>query len=85
MSTIDITPEWEKEFKRVSKNIIYFIELYYNKAHPDKAVKLTDEQKQRYFDKYRGVPLVQDFEKYLEYTERIKELKEKGYKDWEIL
>ena len=85
MNNSNEMPEWEKEFRRVSNNTIYFLEVYYNQIHPEKAVELTDEQKQFFFDKYKGVPLVQDFEKYLKYTKQIKELKEKGYKDWEIL
>ncbi len=43
-----------KEFKRAKNNAIYFLEKYYNVLNPDKKVTLTDEEKQNFFDKYKG-------------------------------
>ncbi len=83
MSNTDM-PEWEKEFKRAKNNAIYFLEKYYNVSNPDKKVTLTDEEKQNFFDKYKGVPLMSDFKSVIKYTKRIEELREKGYKDWEM-
>jgi ABC-type sulfate transport system substrate-binding protein len=82
-------PEWLCEFERVSGNAVYFLELYYNVAYPDKAVNLSDEEKQEYFDQYRKIPVFKTggpeaAEAYIQYHKKINELKEQGHKDWEI-
>lgn len=74
------TPEWEEEFQLVRRNSIYFIENYWNKIHPENKIELTDEEKQKYYHKYRMVPIVTDLRAHDEY---LKELKKKGIKDWE--
>ena len=77
--TID---RWEKEFELVRANPIYFIELFWNKLYPDEKMELTDEEKQKFYDKYRMVPLLKDND-IIGYFDRIKEYREKGVKDWE--
>ncbi|NMA74480.1 MAG: hypothetical protein GX963_10045 [Bacteroidales bacterium] len=81
--------EFIRIFKRVQHNAVYFLEEYYNKVNPDKAIELTDEEKQSLFDEFRGVPLfktggVEAFEELDKYYKRLEKLKAKGYKDWEI-
>lgn len=73
---------WKDEFELVRRNPIYFIELYWNKLYPDEKVELTDEEKQKFYDKYRMAPLLRD-DQLLEYLQRRKELRDKGVKDWE--
>ncbi|ADQ81330.1 hypothetical protein [Riemerella anatipestifer] len=85
MSNKKQLPEWEKEFNRVKNNSIYFLEVYYNQIYPDKKVALSKEEKQAFFDKYKGVPLFEDMDKWAAYTKEIKQLKNEGYEDWEIL
>ncbi|WP_018676225.1 hypothetical protein [Riemerella columbina] len=85
MSNKKQLPEWEKEFNRVKNNSIYFLELYYNQLHPDKKVELTKEEKQNFFDKYKGVPFFEDMDKWAAYSKEIKRLKDEGYEDREIL
>lgn len=75
-------PEWEKEFKRIRTNPIYFIEKYYNSINKDNPIVLTDEEKQKFYDKYKGIPLIDGSP--FEYLNKIEELKKQGYKDWEI-
>ncbi|MFW0736436.1 hypothetical protein [Flavobacterium sp. T12S277] len=72
-----------KEFSRLRCNPIYFIEKYYNVINQSK-LELTEEQKQKLFDKYKMIPLFEDFESINKYNDRIDELKKQGYKDWEI-
>lgn len=81
----DNTPEWEKVFSRLRFNAIYFIEEYWNVVHPDKKVELTKEEKQEIFNRYKGTPYFSDFTQIENYNKRIKELKEQGYEDWEIM
>jgi hypothetical protein len=73
--------EFLKEYARVRCNAVFFVENYWNKLHSDKPIILTDDEKQQLYNKYRIVPLVQDF---TAYTKRLEELRAKGYKDWEI-
>ena len=40
----DKNKEWLKAFKRARFNAVYFVEEVWNKAHPDKAVELTEEE-----------------------------------------
>lgn len=75
-------PEWEKEFYRVRFNPIYFIEKYYNEINKENPITLTDEEKQKFFDKYRGIPLIEGSP--FEYSKKIEEIKKQGYQDWEI-
>lgn len=79
----DLTPEWEKEFKRIQFNAVRFIEEYYNKLHPENLISLSDDEKQKIYDRYKAVPLLNG-DDISSYFARIKELKDKGYKDWEI-
>ncbi|MFC2610531.1 MAG: hypothetical protein ACFNYA_03375 [Capnocytophaga granulosa] len=74
-------PQWEIEFSHVRRNAVYFIEEYWNKLHPDAPLSLTDEEKQRIYNKYRMAPLVNDISAYMK---RIDDLRAQGYKDWEI-
>lgn len=82
--------EFIKIFTRVQYNPIYFLDLYYNKIHPDKALELTDEEKQEIFDKFhskKGIPLItdlKDWEMLDKHKKEIEKLKSEGYKDWEI-
>ena len=73
---------WEEEFKLIRRNPIYFIELYWNKLYPDEKIELSDEEKQKFYDKYKGAPLLDEknFRKYFEWRD---EQKSKGVKDWE--
>lgn len=73
---------WEEEFKLVRRNPIYFIELYWNKLYPDEKIELSDEEKQKFYDRYKGVPLL-DESNFVEFLEKRDELKAKGVKDWE--
>lgn len=73
---------WEEEFKLVRRNPIYFIELYWNKLYPDEKVGLSDEEKQKFYDRYKGAPLL-DESNFRQYFERRDELRAKGIKDWE--
>jgi hypothetical protein len=74
-------PQWEREYARVQHNAVFFIENFWNKLHPEDPIILTDEQKQVIYNKYRATPLVKDVVAYLD---KLNELREKGYKDWEI-
>lgn len=76
--------DWSRVFDRVKCNSVMFVELFWNVAYPDKRVELTDKQKQRYFDKYRGVPLFNDARDAFEHSKWVDEMKAKGYKDWEL-
>lgn len=80
--------EWLKDYQRIQRNPIFFIEEYYNKLHPDNAINLTDEEKELVYDKYRinMVPLLDDtnFCAYQEHLKKIEELREQGHKDWEM-
>lgn len=73
---------WEEEFKLIRRNPIYFIELYWNKLYPNEKVELSDEEKQKFYDIYKGVPLL-DESNFVEFLEKRDELKAKGVKDWE--
>lgn len=76
--------DWKKEFKRVKNNPIYFIDKYYNLVHKDNLIELSDEEKQEQFDRHKGIPLIKDIEQFTKFNDKVSELKEKGYKDWEI-
>lgn len=76
--------EWEREFNRVRNNPIYFLETYFNIIHPESKPSLTDDEKQRFFDQYKGIPLLKEMSDFVRHTERIDELKKQGYKDWQI-
>ena len=86
MRTVDLNEisEFEKEFRRLRFNPIYFYEYYWKEKHPDET-ELTREQKQKLYDEYRGTPFFQDFGEAIKHQERIKELKAQGYEDWEIM
>lgn len=73
---------WEEEFNLVRRNPIYFIELYWNKLYPREKIELSDEEKQKFYDKYRMPPLLND-NNFRDYFQRVKELHDKGVKDWE--
>lgn len=77
-----LNDNWEKEYKLICRNSIYFIEMYWNKLHPDEAVELSDEEKQKFYDKYKGVPLLDD-SNIREYFAKREEIRAKGIKDWE--
>ena len=81
MNKVDKNAEWLKEFKRARFNAVYFIEEIWNKLYPDKAVALSDEEKQMFYRMFRAVPVVDDI---AAYTDRIEKLRSQGYKDWEI-
>ena len=69
------------EYTRARGNAVFFLESYWNKLHPDSPIILSDDDKQLLYDKFRMVPLVEDIHAHME---RLKELRAKGYKDWEI-
>ena len=73
-----------KEFERARFNAVYFLEMFWNKVNPDNKIELSDEDKQALFDKYRGAPFFIYFYQLRKHSEWQKEMKEKGYKDWEI-
>ncbi len=73
--------EFIKEYARIRRNAVFFVENYWNRLHPDNPIILTDEEKQQLYNKYRMSPLVDDF---VAYAKRLEELRAKGYKDWEI-
>lgn len=75
--------EWLKAFKRARFNAVYFVEEIWNKAYPDKAVELTEEEKQMFFDAFKAIYMI-DGANFKEYFERLDTLKAQGYKDWEI-
>ena len=77
--------DWEKIFKKVRHNPIFFIDFFWNVAYPEKAVELTENQKQKYFDKHKGAPFFNDINDAFEYSKWTAEMKAKGYKDWEIM
>ena len=74
MRTVDLNEisEFEKEFRRLRFNPIYFYEYYWKEKH-------------KLYDEYRGTPFFQDFGEAIKHQERIKELKAQGYEDWEIM
>lgn len=79
--------KFSKIYGRIKNNPIYFIELYYNIVHPDEKIELTDEEKQELFDQHRGIPFFGADDNYnglMKFHEKVKKLKEGGYKDWEI-
>lgn len=78
------THDWEKEFKRLRFNPIYFIEQYYNKMHPESKVELSKEEKQRLFNEYKGTPHFNSWDKMMDYQNEVDKLKAEGYEDWEI-
>ncbi|WP_099465137.1 hypothetical protein [Parabacteroides provencensis] len=73
---------WEEEFNLIRRNPIYFIDLYWNKLFPDEMIELSDEEKQKFYNKYRIAPLLNDNNIH-EYFKQAKELRDKGVKDWE--
>lgn len=77
-------PEWEKEYKRLQHNAVFFIEEYWNKRYPEKRVELTRNEKQEVFDKYKSIPYVGDVIQLMSHLDKVKALKDKGYEDWDI-
>jgi len=77
--------EWLEDYERIRRNPIFFIEKYYNILFPDKKLELTDEERQKLFDRYKMTPYFADMSDALKYFDKIKELKKEGYKDWEII
>ena len=75
--------EFLKEYKRVRFNPVYFMEKYYNALFPDKVVVVDDEDRQKMYDHYRGVPLLRDASDMDKLSEAKKRREEKGIKDWE--
>lgn len=75
---------WEVEFERIKNNPIYFIEYYWNKLHNTSIVNLNKEEKQKFFDKHKGAPLLR-MDNFIEYLDAEKKRKESGIEDWEIL
>ncbi len=73
--------EFLKEYARIRRNAVFFVENYWNKLHPDNPIILTEEEKQQLYNEFRMVPLVHNV---AAYTRRLEELRAKGYKDWEI-
>jgi CRISPR/Cas system-associated protein Cas5 (RAMP superfamily) len=77
-----------KTYNRIRNNAVFFLEKYYNIVHPDQIVELSDDEKQELFDEFKGIPFFGDavnaFDKFNKYQKKIEELKNKGYKDWEI-
>ena len=41
--------EFLKEYDRVRRNAVFFVEHYWNKLHPDKPLTLTDDEKQQLY------------------------------------
>jgi len=79
----DKNAEWLAEFKKARHNAIYFVENVWNVAYPDKAVELTEEEKEYFYKQFRGVPLLNTVN-ISEYHDNIEKLRSQGYKDWEI-
>lgn len=69
------------EYNKVRGNAVFFMENYWNKLHPDNPIVLTDDDKQLLYDRFRMIPVVKDLHAHIE---QLKELRAKGYKDWEI-
>ena len=78
-----IKNNWEEEYKLIRRNPIYFIELYWNKLYPDEKIELSDDEKQKFYNGYKSVPLLNG-SNLREYIEKMDELKAKGVKDWEV-
>jgi len=80
--------DWIKDYERIKRNPIFFIEEYYNQLHPDNEICLTDVEKQHFYNKYRVnmIPMLDeiDFKAVGEYEKRIEDLRKQGYKNWEI-
>ncbi len=74
---------WEKVFRIIQHNPILFLERYYNVVEEQK-VELTTEQKQKFYDKYKGIPYFEDFEKVALYQEKKDKRKAEGKADWEL-
>ena len=66
----DKNKEWLKAFKRARFNAVYFVEEIWNKAYPDKAVELTEEEKQMFFDAFKAIYMI-DGANFKEYFERL--------------
>lgn len=73
-----------KIFKRIQFNAVFFLENYYNVAHPNEQIILTDDEKQELFNQFRGIPFVGGLDDIGAYMQRIDKLKEEGKRDWEI-
>ena len=76
--------DWEIEFERIVSNPIYFIEAYWNKLNETCPVELSKEEKQKFFDKHKGIPLL-SMDNFIEYREAEKKRRESGIEDWEVL
>jgi len=48
-------------------------------------VELTDEQKQKFFDEYKGIPVFRANQSPFEYKKWRDKMRAEGHKDWEFL
>ncbi len=78
-----LTDSWLEEYRLIRRNPIYFLELYWNKLYPEEKVELTDEEKERLYNKYCGKPRIKDTKDLREYVQRRDAARAKGLKDWE--
>lgn len=80
----ELINEFLKEFETARFNAVYFLEKYWNKNNPDKIIELSDEDKQKLYDKFKGIPFFSDLGDIKGYTDKVDALKAEGLKDWEI-
>ena len=78
-----IKDNWEEEFNIIRRNPIYFIEQYWNKMYPNERIELSDEEKQKFYDTYKMIPLLSE-NNFHEYIMEYDKLKAQGLKDWEV-
>lgn len=75
---------WERVFNIVKYNPILFLERYYNAVEPEEYhLELTREQKQHYYNKYKGIPVIQA-EDMVEFGKKLDERRQSGKEDWEL-
>ena len=74
---------WLEEYKLVHRNPIYFLEMYWGKLYPDEKPELSDDEKQRIYDYYRQIPLIENMDQLREFEKFKEETRAKGIKDWE--
>lgn len=75
--------EWLAEFNKIRHNAVYYVENVWNVAHSDKAVQLTEKEKEFFYKQFRKIPLLDD-SNWSAYHDRLDRLRAEGYKDWEI-
>lgn len=80
----EFTKEFLKEFETARFNAVYFLEKYWNRSNLDKQIELSDEDKQKLYDKFKGAPFFSDLDAIVKYTDRVDALKAEGLKDWEV-